>query len=564
MIMNNLLLKRQQAQYKIEELESSNNSLIAEKNIRSILPELRLEGNTTQIKYSGKNLCDEIFEYGQLYADTGNEYISSSAQTSIITKNFIAIKPSTAYTMTNGLVNVNRKHRFYDANFNYIGYNLTSGSLLASDGMSLIQTGTTPVNAYYLKFELDFPDIETATAVKNGEYKYMLELGTKGTSYEPFTGGRASPNPLYPQPLNIAGRDGVEISIKGYNRFNEDYFSQLPQVEITTYEGETCFKFIPTTVNYYIPIDFPEVETWFCYEFDLCHPHSGADYYWFVEYEDGTNRSFAGETTTTPPTNTNFIHYKNYFQIPKKVKRLDLRFFALDRNYTYYIKNFMITSSPVIAWKPYQPYFNYNIAIPNTIEKDGKNISLNFARLNDTYDVLEVDSLNRKVTYKQRLAYVNLYDSYIKGTKINIYSYSGATGVYFEKILPTSQYRATGTGTHSSYYGTNLNDKEFFWIGVNNQYLYWVGVLDKLGLTTVDEFKEWLTNEGERGSPPEIIYILPDNEDHKLSDFEFDLTDTELGNILLSIPTGTGDNIFTIYNSSDTEQKLNIKYLTHA
>lgn len=136
---------------------------------------------------SGKNLFDEIFNYGIINSDTGVETQYTNESRLIYTPNYIKIKPNTEYTMTNGLKNLLHKVRFYDINKNYIGYTLkNNGVWLAYSDYSLINSGTTPDNAYYVRFELDFDTTEIATAVKNGEYKYMLELGSTATEYEPY------------------------------------------------------------------------------------------------------------------------------------------------------------------------------------------------------------------------------------------------------------------------------------------------------------------------------------------------------------------------------------------
>lgn len=138
---------------------------------------------------SGKNLFDEIFDFGAINANTGIETKYSNPNISIYTPNYISIKPNTQYVMTNGIFNRFQKIRFYDANKNYIGYSFKKGFWLAqTEYASLINVGTTPDNAYFARFELDFDDVETSTAVLNGEYPYMLEEGDTATDYEPYGG----------------------------------------------------------------------------------------------------------------------------------------------------------------------------------------------------------------------------------------------------------------------------------------------------------------------------------------------------------------------------------------
>ena len=75
----------------------------------------------------------------------------------------------------------------YDKNKNYIGYIYSDGKWLANESdTNLIHTGRTPDNAYYVRFELDFDDHETAKKVVEGQYLYMLQEGSIATNYEPY------------------------------------------------------------------------------------------------------------------------------------------------------------------------------------------------------------------------------------------------------------------------------------------------------------------------------------------------------------------------------------------
>ena len=136
---------------------------------------------------TSKNLFDGKFVKGIIDANTG-VFNSQTSANQISTENYIRIKPNTTYTMTNPIVNKLNKLRFYDIEKNYLGYSLASGRWLAGNSnTNLIGTGTTPVNAYYVKFELDFDDAETGQAVIDGTYKYQLEEGSTATTYEPYS-----------------------------------------------------------------------------------------------------------------------------------------------------------------------------------------------------------------------------------------------------------------------------------------------------------------------------------------------------------------------------------------
>lgn len=133
----------------------------------------------------GKNLCDGKYENGAILSG-GGENTDNVSGTVIRTVNYIPILPNTVYTMTNPVVNKANKTRFYGRNYNYLGYAMSSPNFISNNASKLIVTGTTPADAYYMRFELNFNDVETADAVKNGELKYQFELGNKATEYEPY------------------------------------------------------------------------------------------------------------------------------------------------------------------------------------------------------------------------------------------------------------------------------------------------------------------------------------------------------------------------------------------
>ena len=133
----------------------------------------------------GKNLCDNVFEKGEINSSTGVNQVDTST-TSVRTKNFIPILPNTVYTMTNPIANAAQKTRFYDKDKNYIGYSMGTPNFISKDENNLVITATTPENAYFMRFQLDFwGSTITATEVREGKHLYQLELGSQGTKFEP-------------------------------------------------------------------------------------------------------------------------------------------------------------------------------------------------------------------------------------------------------------------------------------------------------------------------------------------------------------------------------------------
>ena len=148
--------------------------------------------NITGAKVSryGKNLFDNVFEYGQILSSDGGAAPTTNPFLALYTPTYIPILPNTKYTMTNPIRNNTQKTRFYDINKNYIGHDMGNTNFIANNaGGSLIRTSLTPKNAYYMRFELDFNNASAATEVLNainaGEYRYQFELGDP-TEFEDF------------------------------------------------------------------------------------------------------------------------------------------------------------------------------------------------------------------------------------------------------------------------------------------------------------------------------------------------------------------------------------------
>ena len=73
------------------------------------------------------------------------------------------------------------------------------------------------------------------------------------------------------------------------------------------------------------------------------------------------------------------------------------------------------------------------------------------------------------------------------------YVYNNMNGVIFQYTLGQNYKRALGFCTHAEKIGL-FTTSNSLWIGVDSPHIYWVGILDELGLTTIDEFKTWLSS----------------------------------------------------------------------
>ena len=177
-----------------------------------------LKGNTSQTTYSGKNLFDK-----SNYVD--NYYISSTGE--LVAEN---------------------------GNFASYYIPVSSGNYIISgaDTEKIIRCAVYDSNQTFIRRELTTVATSLAITISNDEkyvrvsgYKvdsntFQLEKGSTATSYEPYVGGTASPNPNYPQPVNVVSGDN-EINVVGKNLLENQYLP-IPSADNTaTYEVKNAY-----------------------------------------------------------------------------------------------------------------------------------------------------------------------------------------------------------------------------------------------------------------------------------------------------------------------------------
>lgn len=75
---------------------------------------------------------------------------------------------------------------------------------------------------------------------------------------------------------------------------------------------------------------------------------------------------------------------------------------------------------------------------------------------------------------------------------MTIYNYNNTRGVQFSAVLDASYARISGYCNYSNKVG-KYYDENSIWFGVSNPYLYWIGILDILEISTIDDFRIWLS-----------------------------------------------------------------------
>ena len=212
-------------------------------NTKQAIMKLDLKGNTSQdgtptpsspipvnvvsgdntIDICGKNLFDELWQSGNINANSGIEEASTTARRSI---NYIPVQPNTTYTLSRTIGGNTLPVREYGKDKQYIG----AQNPYQGYNSSLVRSYTTSSNVYFIRL-VDYVLDETS--------KIMLEKGSTATTYEPYIGNTY---PIYLGVENLFDKDNANI-LSAYfetgtptitsNQYNRTFYS--PCQPSTTY-----------------------------------------------------------------------------------------------------------------------------------------------------------------------------------------------------------------------------------------------------------------------------------------------------------------------------------------
>ena len=175
-----------------------------------------LKGNTSQYTTTGKNLLgllDGTNTSGGLNVTRSNNKITFSGTASSTYPN----TGNVPYILAQGTYTISSTNNSYDF---YLWFRNSSNETIytanLSKGTKTISITTNDVSSIVIGVE----HLTTGTQY-NIETSIQIEQGSTATPYEPYTGGVASPNPSYPQDVNVVTGDNT-IDICGKNLFNKN------------------------------------------------------------------------------------------------------------------------------------------------------------------------------------------------------------------------------------------------------------------------------------------------------------------------------------------------------
>ena len=246
-----------------EEDTIKNTTEIPEKIIDII--DYKIYGNGFQQTYTGKNLLPYPYKEststinGVTWTDNGDGTITASGTAtgySSFVFGKVTLQPNTIYTFSgiSDTKNISLTMVLYD------NEKTTLATLQAST--------VWPSNPRYVTFDTsDYPTVTYGQlSVKrhnndevSGVIKPIVEYGTTPTSYEPYVGGKASPNPDYPQEIESVGdktknlfdgniQQGAYLTASGKLSSVTNYISNVNPIRISGIEGD-IYTFSRTNFN---------------------------------------------------------------------------------------------------------------------------------------------------------------------------------------------------------------------------------------------------------------------------------------------------------------------------
>ena len=205
---------------------------------------LRVLGNTSQEQYTGKNLLHQD-QYITTRTTNGITFTNNGDGTFSITGTATA---NASIQILGGASQIGlesgKTYYFYSSKpYNSTDFNLSIP--FAQDGTQkyLTANNTITTSGTLTNIKLSFW-ADNGTTVNAKNVKLMLVEGSSAGTYEPYVGETTSPNPSFPQPVNVVSGDN-EIKINGKNLFQSEFIptpTSTPNaiLKAGTYTLSTC------------------------------------------------------------------------------------------------------------------------------------------------------------------------------------------------------------------------------------------------------------------------------------------------------------------------------------
>ena len=361
------------------------------------------------------------------------------------------------------------------------------------------------------------------------------------------------PTPEAPIPIQNANDNGMNFVLHGKNLATaKQVYNKTKTVQI---EGRTCVQASGYS-GFVLPGGFKE-NTRYTVSFDVVlkenpnYTNTGSPFAFFVKYKN-TTTNWNRDVVIVSSYNNGEFQRKTFTTLANKTIDYIGPYTNTDQFFVYVdINSFQFEEGTVAT--PYEPYFREEITVPTSIDTNGKNVPLIMSQ----FDKLTMDKPNGIVKYHSGV-YRKLNGQEPMGQK------TGIPGVYilFSDIGFSGVASGNGYCTHFKL-GGGISIRNDLGFGANQSGIV---LYSPENFTTIDELRAYLKAQSDNGTPVEILAELT-------SPKEYDISNTEFGQALLSFSTRQGKNYaqissgasFTISYYSEVEEDtvdLTIKYVT--
>lgn len=189
------------------------------------LSELQLLGDTTQDTTTGNNLFDRENAVENMILEWANAN-DVTEDGSLLAHEYMLVSEGDTFASNYGMCVF-----FFDSNDEYLGCLLSGGTTIGKQTGTYVRTFTVPSGYGIAKMKIEYrhnqggnpSDMTSVTDI-------MLNVGSLALPYEPYTGGIPSPNPDYPQAVEVVtGEQTISVS-DGTN--STDYTVDLGATEL--------------------------------------------------------------------------------------------------------------------------------------------------------------------------------------------------------------------------------------------------------------------------------------------------------------------------------------------
>ena len=497
----------------------------------TLMSKLKIQGNTHQNRYTGKNLCDLDYFMANYYTPV----TYSCVEIFVGAGNIVTV--SIAEKLPTGL-----GFYFCVADEYFQGSGFTPIWMYHSDSASHCNKSRT----FTATKDYIFLNVLSVSNFAANVGYLQVEIGNQSTEYEPYVGGTSSPNPNYPQPIEAVS--DMELTAKGVNIFNATTQKIYTNNGITLKSENNLFiaSGIPTAndgLGNYYSVEGIKPNITYSFRLKLMEKNNSSGkcegrFYMYTEKPNLTYISIACAIWNLKGNEAVGTYTFTEEQVAKGI-RCGV-FFVFDT--TSVFDNVTVRADIVEGdytkdtMPPFEEYFE-----PVTVSS----IGIDLAKIEDFSDEACVDYASKRVFKTERVLYARVSDL------IDEYGaeFDGNAAICINCALPRKDAPKNQIPyfcTHFKSYQSDLTINEenpCFEITASGQ--IWFYYPPK---ASVDEFKSWCLENDVR-----IAYALLDER-------EADITNTEAGRNLLDFALPSGKTVMLEVKSEITPKSIDVEY----